>query len=214
MFKIINSFRPKNITFREFGVHHLHGPLFYKRRPRERPKNKIPNDRSKWLEGKPFQKGVCLRVFVRCPKKPNSGLRKMCRVKMNTGKEVDAFIPGIGHNLTVHSVVVLRGGYSKDLSGCNLRVVRGKFDCLPVKDRFRARSKYGAKLPAIQRYDPPYKYPATYRDRIKYNLEKGESMPIPKARFLPKFGENRPRKQYTLDNYRRYKIMKEKIVSK
>mmetsp|Transcript_13554 Transcript_13554/g.11563 ORF Transcript_13554/g.11563 Transcript_13554/m.11563 type:complete len:158 (+) Transcript_13554:37-510(+) len=122
----------------------LRGRLFYKRVPKFVPRRGW-NTRSKWLEGNPFKKGICVKVTVKSPRKPHSGLRKVARVRLSNKRVVLAFIPGIGHNLQVHSVVLVRGGRANDIPGCNYKVVRGKFDCLPVKDRRSRRSKYGVK---------------------------------------------------------------------
>jgi len=94
-----------------------------------------------------FKKGVCLKVFTATPKKPNSALRKVARVKLSNGMEVTAYIPGIGHNLQEHSIVLVRGGRVKDLPGVRYHVVRGKHDIAGVEDRKQQRSKYGTKKP-------------------------------------------------------------------
>jgi len=99
------------------------------------------------LKGSPQKRGVCTRVFTHTPKKPNSALRKVARVRLTTGMEVTAYIPGIGHNLQEHSVVLVRGGRVKDLPGVRYHVVRGTLDTLGVEDRKQGRSKYGAKKP-------------------------------------------------------------------
>jgi len=95
----------------------------------------------------PQKRGVCTRVGTKTPKKPNSALRKYARVRLSNGKEVDTYIPGEGHNLQEHSVVLIRGGRVKDLIGVRYHVVRGTLDTAGVKDRMQARSKYGAKKP-------------------------------------------------------------------
>ena len=97
--------------------------------------------------GSPFKRGVCLKVFTTTPKKPNSALRKVARVRLTNGMEVTAYIPGVGHNLQEHSVVLLRGGRVKDLPGVRYHIVRGTLDTMGVQDRKQARSKYGAKRP-------------------------------------------------------------------
>jgi len=97
------------------------------------------------LEGNPFKKGVCLSVKTMTPKKPNSALRKIARVRLSNGKEVTVYIPGEGHNLQEHSIVLVRGGRVKDLPGVRYHIVRGVFDCQGVADRKQSRSKYGAK---------------------------------------------------------------------
>jgi len=99
------------------------------------------------LKGAPQKRGVCTRVYTSTPKKPNSALRKVARVRLTTGIEVTAYIPGIGHNLQEHSVVLVRGGRVKDLPGVRYHVVRGTLDTLGVADRKQSRSKYGAKRP-------------------------------------------------------------------
>ena len=104
-------------------------------------KNKATDDKS------PQKRGVCTRVGTNTPKKPNSALRKYARVRLSNGKEVDTYIPGIGHNLQEHSVVLIRGGRVKDLIGVRYHVVRGTLDTAGVKDRKQGRSKYGAKRP-------------------------------------------------------------------
>ncbi len=99
------------------------------------------------LAGCPQRRGVCSRVFTTTPKKPNSALRKVARVKLSTGFEVNAYIPGIGHNLQEHSVVLVRGGKVKDLPGVRYHIIRGILDTQGVANRKRGRSKYGAKKP-------------------------------------------------------------------
>ncbi len=99
------------------------------------------------LKGAPQKRGVCTRVYTSTPKKPNSALRKVARVRLTTGVEVTAYIPGIGHNLQEHSVVLVRGGRVKDLPGVRYHIVRGTLDTLGVDDRKQGRSKYGAKRP-------------------------------------------------------------------
>ena len=95
----------------------------------------------------PFKRGVCLKVFTTTPKKPNSALRKVARVRLTNGSEVTAYIPGEGHNLQEHSVVVIRGGRVKDLPGVRYHIVRGVLDTTGVEARKQQRSKYGAKAP-------------------------------------------------------------------
>lgn len=99
------------------------------------------------LEGCPQKRGVCTRVMTVTPKKPNSALRKVARVRLSNGIEVTAYIPGIGHNLQEHSVVLIRGGRVKDLPGVRYHIVRGTLDTAGVSGRMQARSKYGAKKP-------------------------------------------------------------------
>lgn len=99
------------------------------------------------LQNCPQRRGVCVRVYTTTPKKPNSALRKVARVRLTNGIEVTSYIPGIGHNLQEHSVVLIRGGRVKDLPGVRYHVVRGTLDTLGVGDRRQGRSKYGAKRP-------------------------------------------------------------------
>jgi small subunit ribosomal protein S12 len=114
------------------------------RRARKRVKKKT---KTPALKGAPQKRGVCTRVYTTTPKKPNSALRKVARVRLTTGIEVTAYIPGIGHNLQEHSVVLVRGGRVKDLPGVRYHIVRGTLDTLGVEDRRQSRSKYGAKKP-------------------------------------------------------------------
>ena len=102
------------------------------------------------LKGSPQKRGVCTRVYTSTPKKPNSALRKVARVRLTTGIEVTAYIPGIGHNLQEHSVVLVRGGRVKDLPGVRYHIVRGTLDTLGVEDRRQGRSKYGSKKPKLK----------------------------------------------------------------
>src|SRR5690554_940393 len=99
------------------------------------------------LEGSPQKRGVCTRVSTLTPKKPNSALRKVARVRLTNGTEVTAYIPGIGHNLQEHSVVLVRGGRVKDLPGVRYHLIRGTLDAAGVQNRSQARSKYGTKRP-------------------------------------------------------------------
>jgi len=99
------------------------------------------------LQGCPQRRGVCTRVYTSTPKKPNSALRKVARVRLTNGIEVTTYIPGIGHNLQEHSIVLIRGGRVKDLPGVRYHVVRGTLDSVGVQDRKNSRSKYGAKRP-------------------------------------------------------------------
>jgi len=109
-------------------------------RAAKRAKSKVPA-----LAGSPQKRGVCTRVYTTTPKKPNSALRKVCRVRLNSGIEVTAYIPGVGHNLQEHSIVLVRGGRVKDLPGVRYKVIRGVLDTQGVRDRKQARSRYGAK---------------------------------------------------------------------
>jgi small subunit ribosomal protein S12 len=99
------------------------------------------------LKSCPQKRGVCVRVYTTTPKKPNSALRKVARVRLTNGIEVTTYIPGVGHNLQEHSVVLIRGGRVKDLPGVRYHVVRGTLDSVGVQDRRQGRSKYGAKKP-------------------------------------------------------------------
>ncbi|HEV3277719.1 MAG TPA: 30S ribosomal protein S12 [Terriglobia bacterium] len=99
------------------------------------------------LNSCPQKRGVCIRVYTQTPKKPNSALRKVARVRLTNGMEVTTYIPGVGHNLQEHSIVLIRGGRVKDLPGVRYHVVRGTLDSAGVGDRRQARSKYGAKRP-------------------------------------------------------------------
>ncbi|HKE10389.1 MAG TPA: 30S ribosomal protein S12 [Myxococcota bacterium] len=111
-------------------------------RERKRRKSKAPD-----LEAAPQKRAVCMRVFTATPKKPNSALRKVARVRLTNGREVNAYIPGVGHTLQEHSVVLVRGGRVKDLPGVRYHIVRGTLDSTGVTDRHQSRSKYGAKRP-------------------------------------------------------------------
>jgi small subunit ribosomal protein S12 len=112
---------------------------------RTRRKIAFKKSKSPALQNCPQRRGVCTRVYTATPKKPNSALRKVARVRLSTGVEVTAYIPGIGHNLQEHSIVLLRGGRVKDLPGCRYHIVRGVLDTAGVKDRTNSRSKYGVK---------------------------------------------------------------------
>ena len=111
-------------------------------REKQRPKNTAPA-----LQGCPQKRGVCTRVYTSTPKKPNSALRKVARVRLTNGIEVTSYIPGVGHNLQEHSVVLIRGGRVKDLPGVRYHIVRGTPDSIGVQERRQGRSKYGAKRP-------------------------------------------------------------------
>jgi small subunit ribosomal protein S12 len=100
------------------------------------------------LAGSPQRRGVCVRVYTTTPKKPNSALRKVARVRLTSGYEVTSYIPGVGHNLQEHSVVLVRGGRVKDLPGVRYHIVRGTLDAVGVQDRRQGRSKYGSKKPS------------------------------------------------------------------
>ena len=116
--------------------------LIRKPRTSKVTRNKVPA-----LKGSPQRRGVCTRVYTVTPKKPNSALRKVARVRLTNGFEVTSYIPGEGHNLQEHSVVLIRGGRVKDLPGVRYHIIRGTLDTQGVKDRRQRRSKYGAKRP-------------------------------------------------------------------
>ena len=116
--------------------------LVRKGRKKAQEKSKSPA-----LKGNPQKRGVCTRVYTATPKKPNSALRKVARVRLVNGMEVTAYIPGIGHNLQEHSMVLIRGGRVKDLPGVRYKIIRGTLDTAAVADRNQARSRYGAKRP-------------------------------------------------------------------
>lgn len=107
----------------------------------------VDKSKSPALAACPQRRGVCTRVYTTTPKKPNSAMRKVARVRLTNGKEVNAYIPGEGHNLQEHSIVLVRGGRVKDLPGVRYHIVRGTLDTAGVKDRTQRRSKYGAKRP-------------------------------------------------------------------
>ena len=109
---------------------------------RERPKRKT---KSPALKGSPQRRGVCTRVYTTTPKKPNSALRKVARIRLTSGVEITAYIPGVGHNLQEHSIVLVRAGRVRDLPGVRYKVVRGTLDAAGVSDRRKARSQYGVK---------------------------------------------------------------------
>ena len=117
------------------------------RKPRAKPlsRNKVPA-----LEKQPIKRGVCIKVYTTTPKKPNSALRKVARVRLTNGMEVNAYIPGEGHNLQEHSIVLIEGGRVKDLPGVRYHVVRGTLDTAGVSDRTTSRSRYGAKKAKAQ----------------------------------------------------------------
>ena len=114
------------------------------RKPRKKP---VKAKKTKALQGNPQRRGVCTRVYTTTPKKPNSALRKVAKVRLTTGSEVICYIPGEGHNLQEHAVVLVRGGRIKDLPGVRYTIVRGTLDAQGVKDRKQSRSRYGAKRP-------------------------------------------------------------------
>jgi small subunit ribosomal protein S12 len=110
-------------------------------------KEKVYKSKAPALDACPQRRGVCLRVYTTTPKKPNSALRKVARVRLTNGKEVNAYIPGEGHNLQEHSIVLVRGGRVKDLPGVRYHIVRGALDTAGVENRKQGRSKYGTKKP-------------------------------------------------------------------
>ena len=114
---------------------------------RKNRKAPVYKDKSPALKQNPFRRGVCTRVYTTTPKKPNSALRKVAKVRLTNGFEIIAYIPGEGHNLQEHSIVLVRGGRVKDLPGVRYHLVRGALDAAGVNDRRRSRSKYGAKRP-------------------------------------------------------------------
>ena len=117
--------------------------LVRKGRKKKAAKNKVPA-----MQACPQKRGVCVRVYTSTPKKPNSALRKVARVRLTIGFEVTSYIPGIGHNLQEHSVVLIRGGRVKDLPGGRYHIIRGSLDTVGVETRRQGRSKYGAKRPS------------------------------------------------------------------
>ena len=120
--------------------------LVRKGRKKLKTKSKSPA-----LDSCPQKRGVCTRVYTTTPKKPNSAMRKVARVRLSHGKEVNAYIPGEGHNLQEHSIVLIRGGRVKDLPGVRYHVIRGTLDTGGVDDRTQRRSKYGAKKPKVKK---------------------------------------------------------------
>ena len=108
-------------------------------------KKKLFKTKTPALFSNPQKKGVCVKVFTRTPKKPNSALRKVARLKLSNGKRIEAYIPGEGHNIQEYSVVLIKGGRVPDLPGCKYHLIRGKYDLQGVKNRQQARSKYGSK---------------------------------------------------------------------
>ena len=120
--------------------------LIKKSRVKPLARNKVPA-----LEKQPLKRGVCVKVYTTTPKKPNSAMRKVARVRLTNGKEVNAYIPGEGHNLQEHSIVLIRGGRVKDLPGVRYHVIRGTLDTGGVDDRTQRRSKYGAKKPKAKK---------------------------------------------------------------
>lgn len=107
----------------------------------------IKKSKSPALKGSPQRRGICTRVYIITPKKPNSAMRKVARVRLTSGTEVTAYIPGIGHSLQEHAVILIRGGRVKDLPGVRYKIIRGTLDATGVKDRVKSRSKYGVRRP-------------------------------------------------------------------
>lgn len=107
----------------------------------------LHRNRTELPKGAPFKRGVCVKVTTTTPKKPNSALRKIARVRLSNGMEVTAYIPGIGHNLQEHSIVLIKGGRTKDLPGVRYKIIRGVYDTQGVEGRRQSRSRYGAKTP-------------------------------------------------------------------
>ena len=144
--KTLNTNKKTSKGFSLFQLQNIIMPtinqLIKKSRIKPIARNKVPA-----LERQPLKRGVCVKVYTTTPKKPNSALRKVARVKLTNGQEVSAYIPGEGHNLQEHSVVLLRGGRVKDLPGVRYHIIRGTLDTAGVKDRRQSRSKYGAKAP-------------------------------------------------------------------
>jgi small subunit ribosomal protein S12 len=137
--------RPSEVSGRNEGAESVPtiNQLVRKGRKQATTKSKTPA-----LKGNPQKRGVCTRVYTTTPKKPNSALRKVARVRLTNQIEVTAYIPGIGHNLQEHSIVLVRGGRVKDLPGVRYKVIRGTLDTAAVGDRNQARSRYGAKKPS------------------------------------------------------------------
>ena len=109
--------------------------------------NVLARKRTELQRGSPYKRGVCLKVTTMTPKKPNSALRKIARIRLSNGMEVTAYIPGVGHNLQEHSIVMIRGGRVKDLPGVRYHIIRGVYDTQGVEGRRQGRSLYGAKMP-------------------------------------------------------------------
>ncbi len=114
---------------------------------RKSRRSQLEKSKTPALKNCPQKRGVCTRVYTTTPKKPNSALRKVCRVRLTNGYEVSSYIPGVGHNLQEHSIVLIRGGRVKDLPGVRYHTIRGTLDTQGVVDRKQSRSKYGAKRP-------------------------------------------------------------------
>ena len=126
------------------------------------------------LESSPFKRGVCLQVKTMTPKKPNSALRKVARVRLSNGKEITAYIGGEGHNLQEHSIVLVRGGRVRDLPGVRYHIVRGVLDCQGVAERKQARSKYGAQRKKAARPPPPRRNKSAPSWQSRYSHSESE----------------------------------------
>ena len=137
-----NKYTPKLLTFTSKLIMPTINQLIKRSRIKPVTRNKVPA-----LEQSPQKRGVCLKVYTTTPKKPNSALRKVARVRLSNGHEVISYIPGEGHNLQEHSVVLIRGGRVKDLPGVRYHILRGVLDTQGVADRKQRRSKYGTKRP-------------------------------------------------------------------
>ncbi|KAL8275474.1 hypothetical protein Esti_000606 [Eimeria stiedai] len=178
---------------RLFSTRNIRGRLFYKRRPLQVPRLKPPNIRSKWLEGAPHKKGICVKVRVQTPRKPNSGLRKVARVRLSTGRVVLAYIPGAGHSLNVHSTVLLRGGRCPDVPGWQLRralgVLQSRRSSLVGEERQWRRERMNNRhlfSDADWEVFNAFKW-ATWRDKentpLLRKLNPGEAVPRDASRF-------------------------------
>jgi small subunit ribosomal protein S12 len=130
---------------RQFDESEKHAVPTINQLVRKGRQDKVSKNKTPALKGSPQRRGVCTRVYTTTPKKPNSALRKVARVRLSSGIEVTAYIPGVGHNLQEHSIVLVRGGRVKDLPGVRYKIVRGSLDTQGVKNRKQARSRYGAK---------------------------------------------------------------------
>eukprot|EP00449_Zooxanthella_nutricula_P020448 CAMPEP_0198550738 /NCGR_PEP_ID=MMETSP1462-20131121/75427_1 /TAXON_ID=1333877 /ORGANISM="Brandtodinium nutriculum, Strain RCC3387" /LENGTH=173 /DNA_ID=CAMNT_0044281365 /DNA_START=273 /DNA_END=791 /DNA_ORIENTATION=- len=156
------------------------------------------NRKSKWLEGVGSRKGVCTKVFVMAPRKPNSGLRKVAYVRLSNGRVVKSYIPGMGHNLQVHSVVMVRGGAKKDTDGCHYTCMRGKYDLLPVKNRKSARSKYGVPRPQRVPRRERFKSLTTSVDRRLFFYRTGVKWPEESEKAPDAEGPHYPTSKYVV----------------
>lgn len=164
------------------------------------------NPRSKWLEGVGNRKGVCTKVFVTAPKKPNAGLRKVAYVRLSNGRIVKAYIPGIGHNLQVHSVVMVRGGRKKDVVGANYTCMRGHYDLLPVKNRKSQRSQYGIKRPPTEPKHKRWSSLQTDVDRRLHYYRTGQK--LEQTEKVPRYIPRRVRSADRIPNFSRRLLYK------